>query len=230
MLSIFIPPGPVLTPKSNAPSLGEALFAARDRAEVSLVVGGKTLRAHRQVLTSTSSVFRSMLSSEMQEAGSETISLPATNPASVLDLLRFMYTRDLSAVRDWPGLIALASMYDVLDLESLCVDSMAEILRSEAPTPPTLVQITGFMVVAFVHGKPALHKECLSALSRSAEGSPGSLDTQGLEQWLAALRLDCYAAGPRADSESSPPSSDPGQPLAVAATASPASESAPPRA
>jgi hypothetical protein len=164
----------------------------------------------------------------MQEAGSETISLPTTNPASVLELLSFMYTRDLSAVRDWPGLIALASMYDVLDLESLCVDSMVEILRSEAPTPPTLVQITGFMVVALVHGKPALHKECLSALGRSAEGSSGSFDTQGLEQWLAALRLDYYAAGSRADSESTPSSS--GQPLAVAATASSASASAPPPA
>jgi hypothetical protein len=179
--------------------LGNALFDARDTADVSLVVGvegGEVVRAHRQVLEVASPVFNRMLNSEMQEANSETIVLAKTTHSSAMDLLRFMYTRDLSAVLDWPGLISLARMYDVLDLEDQCVEHMLAILRSEAHARPTLIRITSFIAVAIVHDKPALLKECLSSLvvSNAAREST-SLDSQGLDEWLATLRLD-YAAGP----------------------------------
>jgi hypothetical protein len=179
-------------------SLGRALFAARDKAEVSLVVvgeGGEVVRAHRQVLVGSSPVFDRMLSSEMREANSDTIILAKTTHSSVLDMLRYMYTRNLSAVQDWPGLLSLASMYSVLDLEDQCVEHMLAILHSEAQARPTLIRITSFMVVAIVHDKPALLKECLSSLASNAARESSSLDRQGLDEWFATLRL-AYAVEP----------------------------------
>ena len=66
--------------------------AADDTADVALVVGGETFRAHRAVLAARSPGFKAALFGSMAEATAPSVALRDMDPAAFRAVLHFIYT------------------------------------------------------------------------------------------------------------------------------------------
>ena len=113
------------------PKLGSDLTTVLENgslSDVSLVVSGRTIPAHRVVLASRSSVFRAMFEHNMKEAGEGRVDISDCSYEAVAAMLKFMYC-DIPPEFDDVSpneLLEVADKYDMPGLKRVCE---SEILR-----------------------------------------------------------------------------------------------------
>ena len=107
------------------PKLGSDLKAVLENgslSDVSLVVSGRTIPAHRVVLASRSSVFRAMFEHNMKEAEVGRVDISDCSYEAVCAMLKFMYC-DIPPEFDDVSpneLLTVADKYDVPGLRRVC--------------------------------------------------------------------------------------------------------------
>ncbi|EEE69023.1 hypothetical protein OsJ_27994 [Oryza sativa Japonica Group] len=162
--------------------IGRLLYgSADDTADVALVVGGETFRAHRAVLAARSPVFKAALFGSMAEATAPSVALRDMDPAAFRAVLHFIYTDALpddidelagfSPVDMFQHLLAAAERYELGGLKLLSTKKLLDNVTPE--------NVAGIIVCAETYGCPELKKKCLDYLAREDEHFRKAATTQG---------------------------------------------------
>ncbi|EAZ07695.1 hypothetical protein OsI_29952 [Oryza sativa Indica Group] len=176
------PPPPPPSSGGGGGHIGRLLYgAADDTADVALVVGGETFRAHRAVLAARSPVFKAALFGSMAEATAPSVALRDMDPAAFRAVLHFIYTDALpddidelagfSPVDMFQHLLAAAERYELGGLKLLSTKKLLDNVTPE--------NVAGIIVCAETYGCPDLKKKCLDYLAREDEHFRKAATTQG---------------------------------------------------
>ena len=104
------------------------LLESQEDADVTLVVKGEDIGAHRVILKARSTYFRAMFNSQMKESLSQTVEIHDVKPQVFRGLLRFLYTGQLpenfgDIALD---LLTVADKYGVDSLKKLCASRLCD--------------------------------------------------------------------------------------------------------
>jgi BTB/POZ domain len=103
------------------------LFDEQLFTDVELHMSDGILRAHRSVLALNSTVFFTMLTIEMTEAAIGIVRIPDINVATMNEVMRFIYCKELQNIDGIIGeLIYAAEKYDVVGLKKRCFDLLIQ--------------------------------------------------------------------------------------------------------
>ena len=110
----------------------ENLFIIQSGSDISFIVTGQVIRAHKLILSARSPVFAAMFQSDMKEKGMEEIVIPEIAPDIFRDLLRFIYTDQVQFTEsNVPQLLAAANQFLLPSLKSKCEEFIMEYLTTE---------------------------------------------------------------------------------------------------
>ncbi|KAE8683475.1 BTB/POZ domain-containing protein [Hibiscus syriacus] len=102
-------------------------------ADVTIQTSDGTLRAHKAVLSASSSVFESMFHHNLKEKESSTIHIDDMSLESCMALLSYLYGT-IKQEDFWKHRLALlgaANKYDIVDLKDACEESLLEDINSQ---------------------------------------------------------------------------------------------------
>ena len=106
----------------------------KEFSDVEIHCNGKVFSCHQSILAARSSVLRAMLQAEMREAQTKRIVIQDSTPEIVGEILRFIYTGDISdeklseMVTD---LLRVADMYELDFLRKMCEANLCSTLKVE---------------------------------------------------------------------------------------------------
>ncbi|VDO37067.1 unnamed protein product [Heligmosomoides polygyrus] len=104
----------------------EALFSKSDFSDVTFVVEGERLHAHKPILAARCEYFRAMLYGGLKESSEAEVQLERTNALAFRTLLKYIYTGkiELSAfkVEELVAILQLAHEYRLLKIQRPIVD------------------------------------------------------------------------------------------------------------
>jgi len=99
----------------------DALFNTKHNSDVTVSCGDKEFYCHKNILTSRSSVFKTMLESNMKEKESGRIEIKDMKIEVLEDMLRYIYTSDAPNIDNHPDeLFAAAHQYELGRLREMC--------------------------------------------------------------------------------------------------------------
>jgi len=106
----------------------KSLFSDEKNSDVVVIVGDKTFKCHKNILSARSEVFKNTLAHNTLESQSNTIVMQETPAQAVEDMLMYLYSGD---VPDKPerfsiDLLHLAEMHQLLPLKEACVKNLME--------------------------------------------------------------------------------------------------------
>jgi speckle-type POZ protein len=103
------------------------LFETKDFSDITIICSDKKFLAHRCILAERSSVFKAMLTTEMTEKKLSKIVIEDIDDATMQELLRFIYTREVQNLETLaPKLLYAAEKYDLYELKSICASHLTE--------------------------------------------------------------------------------------------------------
>ncbi|KAH0546401.1 BTB/POZ domain-containing protein At1g01640-like [Cotesia glomerata] len=109
------------------------------------VKNNEEFTAHKVVLTSNSSIFKKMLTTDMKESKESCINLPELDSDTVNELLHFLYYGKLDKASDNSAilleLVKVADMYLISDLKHVCDALLSRLLTSKNVL--SLLEISG---------------------------------------------------------------------------------------
>eukprot|EP00929_Paragymnodinium_shiwhaense_P055387 TRINITY_DN27747_c0_g2_i2.p1 TRINITY_DN27747_c0_g2~~TRINITY_DN27747_c0_g2_i2.p1 ORF type:complete len:285 (+),score=22.98 TRINITY_DN27747_c0_g2_i2:183-1037(+) len=109
-----------------------ALWDEKPFADCEVICGDTTTPCHRAVLAVASPVFKQMLTVQMKEATSSSVTVREAKPSVVESLLRFAYTGAIPEHCDHIfELLALADQYQMVGLVSLCAEEVLNEVTDE---------------------------------------------------------------------------------------------------
>lgn len=100
-------------------------------SDVTLVVGGRRIPAHRNILTANCAFFRQMLMGQMKESGQEEIVIHGWSHEAYCAMLEFIYTGMLSETRPTvlSEVLGLADHYTLTTLKRYCENVLCTCLE-----------------------------------------------------------------------------------------------------
>lgn len=101
-------------------------------ADVTINTADGTLKAHKAILSASSSVFQSMFHHDLKEKESSTIHIEDMSTESCVALLSYLYGT-IKQEDFWKHRLALlgaANKYDITDLKDACEESLLEDINS----------------------------------------------------------------------------------------------------
>jgi kelch-like protein 17 (actinfilin) len=105
------------------------LAEMRNRSElcdVTIIVDGEEIRAHRAILASCSRYFHAMFTSNMAECGQDRVRLKELDASSVLQVVRFAYSAEIEVTeKNVQQLLPAASLLQVEDVVAVCCEFLA---------------------------------------------------------------------------------------------------------
>ncbi|XP_021004426.1 uncharacterized protein [Parasteatoda tepidariorum] len=115
--------------ESDESKLLRSMFEDKTFCDVTLMAEGKTIPAHKCVLSVRSPVFRAMFESDMKETQTSSVDICDLSAATLNHMLTFVYTNnvDLASI-DVSELYAAADKYQILDLRQYCSNFFIETL------------------------------------------------------------------------------------------------------
>lgn len=100
-------------------------------ADVTLIVEGHNIKAHKAVLSARSPVFAAMFSSEMLEVRQNQVTIPDLEYKVAQDLLRFIYTGETKIEPDMADrLLVAADKYGLTRLKVQCEQAISKAISS----------------------------------------------------------------------------------------------------
>ena len=134
----------------------------KEFSDVEIHCNGKVFSCHQSILAARSSVLRAMLQAEMREAQTKRIVIQDSTPEIVGEMLRFIYTGDISdeklseMVTD---LLRVADMYELDFLRKICDANLCSSLKVENSIE--------LLVLGDMHHAPKLKKKALELVAMS---------------------------------------------------------------
>ncbi|XP_045027681.1 speckle-type POZ protein-like [Daphnia magna] len=128
----------------------EELFKNKSLSDVKLIVGGRTLHAHKIILSARSKVFTAMFENETAEKLSNKVDIRDIDPDVFHEVLGYMYTGRMSSgtlEKMAVGVLAVADKYLLDQLKAECethlinsmsADNCAELLALSAQPHPAM--------------------------------------------------------------------------------------------
>ena len=110
----------------------QILFENQKFTDVILVVKGKTLNAHKIILSARSRVFSALFKHEMQENINSRVAIEDAEPNVIEEMLRYIYTgevKDINLIAC--ELLRVADKYFLEGLKLICEDTLCENLSVE---------------------------------------------------------------------------------------------------
>jgi len=158
------------------------LLDDEDGKDVTFLVQGEEIRAHRNVLSARSAYFQAEFQSGMEESVSNQVKIPDIAPEVFRQLLKFLYAGIAPVFRDnvTAGLLGAADKYGCEDLKEVCETALAQNLRRD--------NVVDILIVADDHGCPVLQEKA-SAYMRSNLDFFASSGTDGLEKLASRPKL-----------------------------------------
>jgi len=158
------------------------LLDDEDGKDVTFLVQGEEIRAHRNVLSARSAYFQAEFQSGMEESVSNQVKIPDIAPEVFRQLLKFLYSGVAPVFRDnvTAGLLGAADKYGCEDLKEVCETALAQNLRRD--------NVVDILIVADDHGCPVLQEKA-SAYMRSNLDFFASSGTDGLEKLASRPKL-----------------------------------------
>ena len=110
------------------------LLTDKEFSDIEIHCDKKVFPSHQNVLAARSSVFKAMLQAEMKEKQSKKIVIEDCNPRTVAQMLKFMYTGDISLddMEDLTtDLLRVADKYQLDGLKEMCEEKICSNLSIE---------------------------------------------------------------------------------------------------
>jgi hypothetical protein len=186
-----VAPEPLNPPPCSLAADLAALLDTRphSRADVTVVVGGRSFPAHRAILAARCDYFRKRLEGDFEDSRADTLNLPDAEPDVFAPLLRFIYTGAADIPPDKVQAVAeLADRLLLVDLRRQAEDQLlAEV------TPETVADV---MLWAAAHERPSfsqllarLKHWYLDHSEEVLERAPESLKGLMMQQPLLVVEL-----------------------------------------
>jgi speckle-type POZ protein len=135
------------------------LFETKDFIDISIICSDKEFMAHRFVLAERSSVFKAMLTADMTEKKLSRIVIEDIDDATMQELLRFIYTKEVQNLETLaPKLLYAAEKYDLQELKSICASHLIEEVSEES--------VFENLVHADRHNEQQLLNECMEFINK----------------------------------------------------------------
>jgi len=136
-------------------------FTSEKDSDVSFLVNGKIVRAHRYILSARSDYFESMFHSGMAEASSDKIEIKNCEFNLFTTMIKFLYTDvppdDIDEIAT--KLLPVADQFLILNLKYHCEKSLVENLNQE--------NVKEVLLLAYQHNCPELKNCCFEELTLS---------------------------------------------------------------
>jgi len=134
-------------------------------ADVTILVGGAKIPAHRAILSARSDYFRRMFDTEMQEAASGVVDVKDVDADIFRRLLRFIYGGVLSqpSKETAAPLLAAAQKYGLEPLKESCAHAIADEV--------TVENACEILLLADAHACPNLKKKCVETIKKNLKES-----------------------------------------------------------
>ena len=132
----------------------------KDFSDVEIHCNGKVFSCHQSILAARSSVFRAMLQAEMREAQTKRIDIQDSRPEIVGEMLRFIYTGDISDENLTvmaTDLLRVADMYELDFLRKMCEANLCSSLKVENSIE--------YLVLGDMYHAPKLKKKALELVA-----------------------------------------------------------------
>ncbi|KAG2585114.1 BTB/POZ and MATH domain-containing protein 1-like isoform X1 [Panicum virgatum] len=150
----------IIVPPSNIGSDLSLLLDRKVGTDVSFIVKGETIQAHRAILAARSQVFQAELFGSMADSKSASITLQDIEPATFKAMLGFMYTDELpeddefgdAFIEIMQHLLAAADRYAIDRLKFICARKLWDNISED-----TFAQI---LVCAETYNCPVLKSRC----------------------------------------------------------------------
>jgi len=108
------------------------LFTCQTSSDISFIVAGQLIKAHKLILSARSPVFAAMFHSDMKEKGMDQIVIEEIAPDIFRALLRFIYSDQVQLTEsNAEPLLAAANQYLLPSLKSTCEEFLIEHLTTE---------------------------------------------------------------------------------------------------
>ncbi|XP_057319022.1 speckle-type POZ protein B-like [Microplitis mediator] len=118
------------TPQRKITDDLKELYDSKSNSDVILVVGNEKFNAHKLILSTRSPVFSAMFTHEMKEKRDSEVTIPDIDPEIFNKLLEFIYTDKITNLdADAAYLLEAADKYQLLNLKSLCEESLSKSVR-----------------------------------------------------------------------------------------------------
>ncbi len=106
--------------EDNTPT--EKLFSSKSGSDVTFIIAGQEIKAHKSILSVKSPVFAAMFKPGIQEEITGRIDIPAgISPDIFNELLRFIYTGRVQFTKsNAEPLLAASDQYSISSLKSKC--------------------------------------------------------------------------------------------------------------
>jgi len=136
------------------------LLNSSELSDVTLVVKGTELNAHKFLLSARSPVFATMFSSGMLETTGRTVHITDVDVEVMKKFLHFVYTTEFTDVKqDAAELLVVAEKYSVAALKHLCEDHLSEELSEE--------NAAALLLLAHVHDAADLRRRAADFIIRN---------------------------------------------------------------
>lgn len=121
--------------------------------DVVLVIGENKIFCHKFVLEMSSSFFEKMFKADMKESKTNEVVLKEVDLSTIVALLHFMYTHDVTDDNITLKLLAVADMYQVKELRKICCQKLSSDLDAK-----NVAEIWEF---SYMHNLKGLAHNCL---------------------------------------------------------------------
>lgn len=155
-----------------------ALLESDKFGDVVFKLGNRTIRAHRVILASRSSVFAAMFKTEMKEQTTNAVTIQDIQPEVFDELLRYIYTDKVDSLDSMSfELYAAADKYDLQGLVSLCRTYLLRNLSAD--------NVLETLVCADQRGDNDMKSRALNFLGENRSAALGVTKTAGWNQLLS---------------------------------------------
>jgi len=155
-------PAPIVADQNDWQAEMETMVGSKLFSDVSFIVEGETIPAHKNILCSRSPVFRSMFTCGMKESSADSVNIDDIEIVIMKEMLRFLYCGkvDESILQERTfELLCIADKYDVAGLREKC----AQVLQQRMTRNNAL----SILSAADMYHTPALKAHALNAISKN---------------------------------------------------------------
>lgn len=109
-----------LPPSDSHAGRLETLFRTGKGSDLTVKVGGKSIKAHKSILMAQSSVLAKAIDEDMEGPQSNVITIEGFSSEVIEDLLMFCYVGKLFSLKNMIGIAEAAAKYEIPALPSFC--------------------------------------------------------------------------------------------------------------
>ncbi|XP_057318507.1 speckle-type POZ protein B-like isoform X2 [Microplitis mediator] len=150
------------TPQHKITDDLKELYDSKINSDVTLVVGNEKFKAHKIILSARSPVFFAMFTHEMKEKKDSEVDIPDIDPEIFNKMLQFIYTDEINNLDiDAVYLLEAADKYQLLNLKSLCEESLPKSVRID--------NAIKLMILADLHNANQLFEYVLELILQNIE-------------------------------------------------------------